>query len=48
MDVRGRQKNLSLGITVWHHSTSLMMLDSDPQDGFFYLPLTPMIDSYVT
>ena len=44
--VRGRQKNPSLAIRVWHHSTSLMMPDSDPLDGFFYLPLTPMIDPY--
>ena len=46
MAVRGRQKNPSLAITVWHHPTSLVMPDSDPWDGFFYLPLTPMIDPY--
>ena len=26
---------------------SLVMLDSDHRDGFFYLPLTPMIYSYI-
>ena len=31
------------GITVWHHSASLVMPDSNPQDGLFYLPLMPMI-----
>ena len=40
MGVRGRQKNLSLTIT------SVRMPDSDPQDGFFYLCLTQMIDPY--
>ena len=35
MGVRGRQKNLSQGIT-------------DPRDGFFYLSLTPLMDSYYT
>ena len=40
------EKNPSLGITVWHHSASLVMSDSNPRDRFFYLPLTPMIDSY--
>ena len=48
MGVRGTQKNLSLAITVWHHSASLMMPDSDPQNGFFYLPLTPILDPYIT
>ena len=43
MGVWGRQKNLSLMIRVWHHLASLMMLDSNPRDWFFYLPLTPMI-----
>ena len=46
MGVRGKQKNPSLVITVWHHSASLVMPDSEPRDGFFYLPLTPMIDPY--
>ena len=45
--LRGRQKNPSLVITVWHHSASLVMPDSDPQDGFFYLPLTSMIYPYI-
>ena len=36
--VRGRQKSPSLRITVWHHEASLVMPDSDPWDGFFYLP----------
>ena len=48
MGVRDRQKNLSHGITVWYHSASLMMPDSDPRDGFLYLHLIPMIDSYIT
>ena len=42
MGVRGRQKNPSLAITVWHHPARLVMPNSDPRDGFFYLPLTPM------
>ena len=46
MGVRDRWKNPSLAITVWHHMTSLVMPDSDPRDGCFYLPLTPMIDPY--
>ena len=47
-DVRGRQTNPSLGITVWHQSASLVMPDSNPRDAFFYLSLKPMIDSYNT
>ena len=39
-------KNQSLGITVCHHLTSLIVPDSKPWDGFFYLSLTPMTDSY--
>ena len=27
-------------------TTSLVMPDCDPRDGFFYIPLTPMIDPY--
>ena len=46
MGVRGRYKNLSLAITVWHHKASLVMPDSDPREGFFCLPITPMIDPY--
>ena len=45
--VRGRKKYPSLGITVWHNSASLVIPDSDPRDGFFYLPLIPTIDSYI-
>ena len=37
---------MSLGITVCHHSTSLVMPNDDPQDGFLYATLTLMIDSY--
>ena len=48
MCVRGRQNIPSLAIIVWHHSASLLMPDSDPRDGFFYLPLTPMLDPYIS
>ena len=34
------QKNLSLGITVWHHKAC------DPRDRFFFPTLTLMIRSY--
>ena len=37
---------MSLGITVCHHSASLMMPNGDPRDRFFYPTLTLMIDSY--
>ena len=47
MGVPGREKNPSLGITVWHHSASLVMPNSDPRNGIFHLPLTPMIDPYI-
>ena len=47
MGVRGRYKNPSLASTVWYHSASLVMPDSDPWDILFYLPLTPMIDPYI-
>ena len=40
--VRMGWKNLSLVITVCHHSASLMMPIGDPQDGFFYPTLTLM------
>ena len=30
-----------------HSLASLVMSDSNPRDGSFYLPLTPMIDSYI-
>ena len=38
--------NLSLGITVRHHSASLVMPISDPRDRFFYPHHTPMKDTY--
>ena len=41
------EKNPFLAITVWHHEASHVMPDSDPLDGFFYIPLTPMIDTYI-
>ena len=41
MGVRGRQKNLSLPITVWHHSASLLMPDSDPRIDFSIYPSHP-------
>ena len=37
---------MSLGITVCHHSASLVMPNGDPRDGLFYPTLTLMIDSY--
>ena len=40
-------KNPSLGITVWHHSASLMMPNGDPRDIFFYHTFTLMMDSYI-
>ena len=45
MGVRDRQRSPFLGITVWHHSASLVMPDN--RDGFLNLPHTPMIDSYI-
>ena len=45
MDVWCGLKNLSLGITVRHHSASLVMPISDPRDRFFYH--TPMKDTYI-
>ena len=33
-------------VTVWHHSASLVMLNSVPWDRFVYSYLTLMIDSY--
>ena len=41
------QENLSLGITVRHHSASLVMPISDPRDRFFYPYHTPMKDTYI-
>ena len=39
-------ENLSLGITVRHHSASLVMPISDPRDRFFYPHHTHMKDTY--
>ena len=39
-------KNPSLMITACHHSASLVMPNSDPKDGFLYLTLILMMDSY--
>ena len=41
---RWDKKNQSLGISI--HSASLVMPNSDPQEGFFYPTLSLMIDSY--
>ena len=46
MSVWCRQRNPSLGITVRHHSASLVMPISDPRDRFFYPHRTPMKDTY--
>ena len=46
--VRVGYKSLSLVITVCHHSASLVMPKGDPRDGFFYLTLSLMMDSYST
>ena len=45
--VRAKQKTLSLAIKVRHHSASHVMPDDGPCDGFFYLPIIPMIDHYI-
>ena len=37
----------SLGITVCHHSASLVMPNCDPRDGFFYPTLTLVMDYYI-
>ena len=44
--VRVGKKNLSLVITVCHHSASLVMPNGDPRDGFLYPTFTLMMDSY--
>ena len=44
--VRMGWKNMSLVIAVCHHSASLVMPNSDPQDRFFYPTLTLMMNSY--
>ena len=44
----GRIENkTSLGITVCHHSASLVMPNGDARDGFLYPTLTLMIYSYI-
>ena len=45
--VRVGSKNLSLRITICHHSASLVMPNGDPRDIFFYSTITLMIDSYI-
>ena len=42
------KKNLSLGITICHHSASLVMPNGDPRDVFLYPTLKLIIDSYDT
>ena len=46
MPVPCKLKILSLGITVGHHSTSLLMPNSYPRDGIFNTHLTTIKDSY--
>ena len=46
MDVWSGIKNLLLGITVRHHSASLVMPIIDPRDRYFYPHHTPMKDTY--
>ena len=45
--VRLELKNHSLGITVCDQSASLVMSNGDPWDGFSYLNLTLVMDSYI-
>ena len=45
--VRCDWKILSPGITVWHHSASLLMPNSYPHDGIFNPHLTTITDSYI-
>ena len=47
MVVRCELKILSLGITVQHHSASLVMPNSYPHDRIFNLQLTTIKDSYI-
>ena len=47
MVVQCELKILSLGITVWHHSASLEMTNSYPNDGIFNLHLTTIKESYI-
>ena len=39
-------ENLSLAITIFHHSASPVMPIGDPWDGFCYLTLSLMMDYY--
>ena len=48
ISMRMEEKNLSLVITVFHHSASGVIPIGDPWDGLFYPTLTLMIDSYKT
>ena len=45
--VRVGSKNLPLGITVCHHSGSLVIPNGDPRERFPYPTLSLMIDSYI-
>ena len=45
--VRLGYKNPSLGLSVCHHSASLMIPNGDPRDGFTYPTLTLMVDYYI-
>ena len=47
MAVRCKLKIPSLGITVWHHSASLVMPNSYPHDGIFSQHLMTSKDSYI-
>ena len=46
MVVRYELKIMSLGITVWHHSASLVMPDSYSRDGIPNPHLTAIKDTY--
>ena len=46
--LRVGKKNLSLRIAVCHHSASLVVVNVDPWDGFFYPTLALIIDYYIT
>ena len=45
--MRVGKKNPPLGITVCHHSASLVMPNGDTRDRFFYPTLTLIINSYI-
>ena len=47
--VKGVDRKIRPGITVWHHEACRVLPDCDPEGLFFlffYLSLTPMIDSF--